>query len=210
MSTEREREQRRRWQNAYNAKNREESRRRQREWFAHYRKKNPDKVSAAARRNGQRRRARLAGAPASSDPEGYKAFDHYIRTAKCVKCYWCGQRIPLGRRTIDHIIPIAKGGADDVGNLCSCCSKCNSAKRDKMPEVFSGQYQIVFAPRAREIRRVPFFTYRMKAANYLLESDGKNLSDDRRRLLKILADGVDSRDVRVAQELMEAGVIPEL
>src|SRR5437763_11140153 len=30
--------------------------------------------------------------------------------------------------TIDHIIPSARGGADDLDNLCACCFWCNSYK----------------------------------------------------------------------------------
>lgn len=33
---------------------------------------------------------------------------------------------------IDHIIPIAKGGIDDLRNLCLACPECNRYKRDRI------------------------------------------------------------------------------
>jgi 5-methylcytosine-specific restriction endonuclease McrA len=37
--------------------------------------------------------------------------------------------------TIDHIIPITKNGTDDLSNLVSCCSSCNSKKSNKNKQV---------------------------------------------------------------------------
>ena len=48
------------------------------------------------------------------------------------KCVYCGRDdVPL---TIDHKIPVEKGGTDDEGNLCACCRKCNRKKGDMSPE----------------------------------------------------------------------------
>lgn len=41
------------------------------------------------------------------------------------KCGYCGSREKL---TLDHIIPISKGGRSTWENLVTCCSKCNSKK----------------------------------------------------------------------------------
>lgn len=39
--------------------------------------------------------------------------------------------------TIDHIMPISKGGSIyDIKNVCVCCRECNSKKRDMFPEEF--------------------------------------------------------------------------
>jgi 5-methylcytosine-specific restriction endonuclease McrA len=42
-------------------------------------------------------------------------------------CFYCGG--PGG--TIDHVIPLKKGGIHGIGNLVPCCQSCNSSKRDK-------------------------------------------------------------------------------
>lgn len=46
-------------------------------------------------------------------------------------CYYCGAEISGRNKTIDHKIPISKGGTNAIENLCVCCRKCNSAKNDK-------------------------------------------------------------------------------
>jgi len=43
-------------------------------------------------------------------------------------CWICGQP---GADSIDHIVPIARGGTDDVSNLAPACLRCNLAKSDK-------------------------------------------------------------------------------
>ncbi len=53
-----------------------------------------------------------------------------------VKCEYCGELVPLARRTVDHKIPIGKGGKHEIGNLARACLECNGRKRDLMPEEF--------------------------------------------------------------------------
>ena len=48
------------------------------------------------------------------------------------ECYWCG----MDADTVDHIIPVAKGGTDVDDNLVAACRKCNFSKRDKLPDEF--------------------------------------------------------------------------
>ena len=53
-------------------------------------------------------------------------------------CHLCGQEINYDAEshldpesfTIDHIIPIAQGGADVIDNLAACHRRCNRAKGD--------------------------------------------------------------------------------
>lgn len=48
-------------------------------------------------------------------------------------CYICGSNIGL---TIDHVIPISKGGSNDKSNLRLACEYCNSFKADKTIQEF--------------------------------------------------------------------------
>lgn len=56
-------------------------------------------------------------------------------------CGICGQMIDKSLKyphpmsaTVDHIIPCAKGGSDELDNLQLAHRKCNRLKSDKMPE----------------------------------------------------------------------------
>jgi hypothetical protein len=40
------------------------------------------------------------------------------------------------KETIDHIIPISRGGADTVDNICLSCLPCNLAKHAELPDEF--------------------------------------------------------------------------
>jgi len=44
-------------------------------------------------------------------------------------CYLCGSAPSV---TIDHIIPIVRGGQHSVGNLLGACSSCNGSKGSKL------------------------------------------------------------------------------
>lgn len=46
-------------------------------------------------------------------------------------CQYCGKSAPNVRLEIDHIIPVANGGKDDLSNLITSCYDCNRGKRDK-------------------------------------------------------------------------------
>jgi 5-methylcytosine-specific restriction endonuclease McrA len=51
----------------------------------------------------------------------------YVRIhEKCgYKCYYCGVTENL---TIEHVIPLSRGGKDDYTNLVSACESCNKSK----------------------------------------------------------------------------------
>lgn len=48
-------------------------------------------------------------------------------------CFYCDG--PLTDMQLDHVIPLARGGADDASNLVPSCAGCNLAKSDR-PAVF--------------------------------------------------------------------------
>lgn len=47
-------------------------------------------------------------------------------------CVFCGRHpVDVGSKmTIDHIVPVSKGGPNTVENIAAACSSCNSRKSD--------------------------------------------------------------------------------
>lgn len=51
-----------------------------------------------------------------------------FRKEPCYKCVECGKWFPKSRITIDHRIPLRKGGSHDAWNLQPMCDWCNKHK----------------------------------------------------------------------------------
>ncbi len=54
---------------------------------------------------------------------------------KCDKglCYYCGKVISQKDITMDHVVPISRGGKTTKGNLVTCCKGCNNKKKQLLP-----------------------------------------------------------------------------
>lgn len=50
------------------------------------------------------------------------------------RCAICGNFVPFDNFTVDHIIPLAKGGTNEIANLQCACDMCNRIKQDILPE----------------------------------------------------------------------------
>ena len=48
-------------------------------------------------------------------------------------CHYCRRRIPPGELTMDHIVPLIRGGKSGRGNTVPACKDCNSRKRYLLP-----------------------------------------------------------------------------
>ena len=66
------------------------------------------------------------------------------------RCGICGEFIPLNEFTIDHIIPISKGGTYDYDNLQCCCFKCNQLKSNETPDDFYEKMFIALINHAKQ------------------------------------------------------------
>lgn len=206
MDKEKLRRQRLVWQKRYRERHPEKCRRAAKACAERYRAKNPERYRAIVSAAWHRRRARERGVAGPLDPAAIGRFEDRVRTGDKVRCYWCSKSMPKGKRTIDHIIPLIGGGAHDVNNLCACCPACNSSKRDKLPEVFSGQYHFEFTPVRREISISHVRTPRMWAAEKLLEQRRGKMPERVEADLKLLAQGVAPRDLKIAQRLLPVGL----
>jgi Ser/Thr protein kinase RdoA (MazF antagonist)/5-methylcytosine-specific restriction endonuclease McrA len=48
-------------------------------------------------------------------------------------CHHCGGRFPANKLTMDHLVPLARGGTSAQGNIVPSCKACNSAKGLETP-----------------------------------------------------------------------------
>lgn len=53
---------------------------------------------------------------------------------KCAKgkCYYCGSEVPPRELTMDHIVPIVRGGKTTKNNVVPACKDCNSRKQHSL------------------------------------------------------------------------------
>lgn len=54
------------------------------------------------------------------------------RLAKGI-CHYCRRPTPSEDLTMDHIVPIARGGRSTKGNVVAACKSCNNAKKQLLP-----------------------------------------------------------------------------
>jgi len=48
-------------------------------------------------------------------------------------CHNCGGKFPSQELTMDHLVPIVRGGKSTKGNLVPSCKKCNSERKHRLP-----------------------------------------------------------------------------
>lgn len=48
-------------------------------------------------------------------------------------CHYCGVRVPPAELTLDHLVPLVRGGRSTKGNCVPACKACNSRKQSLLP-----------------------------------------------------------------------------
>ena len=48
-------------------------------------------------------------------------------------CHYCGKTFTAKELTLDHIVPVARGGKSTRGNVVPACKPCNSDKKYYTP-----------------------------------------------------------------------------
>ena len=82
----------------------------------------PVKAECAARRRAQKQKTAVARIRRKTIWER----DDYT-------CYlWCGRRLTPGEITLDHVIPLSRGGTHTPDNLRVACGPCNSRKGTRL------------------------------------------------------------------------------
>lgn len=48
-------------------------------------------------------------------------------------CHYCGEKFSADQLTMDHIVPLARGGMSNPGNIVPSCKNCNNKKKLDTP-----------------------------------------------------------------------------
>lgn len=48
-------------------------------------------------------------------------------------CHYCQRQVGKADLTMDHIVPLARGGTTTRGNVVPCCKQCNNQKQLMTP-----------------------------------------------------------------------------
>ena len=64
------------------------------------------------------------------------------------RCQYCFKPFDRSQLTIDHLVPLASGGLDEITNYVTCCLDCNQSKADKPLAEFARSLGI-------EVERLP-------------------------------------------------------
>jgi 5-methylcytosine-specific restriction endonuclease McrA len=83
-------------------------------------KENPD----AYRTNQMNRRARMRGSEGTFTKQEWQE----MKARYNYRCLRCGRGEPEIKLSIDHIVPIVLGGANDIANIQPLCRACNASK----------------------------------------------------------------------------------
>lgn len=102
---------------------------------------NRDKVNAAAEkwRNdpANKEKIRLAAKKRralvkSADVREISPRDWLRLLDRCrFACFYCGES-PDEQLTVDHVVPLSRGGRHSIGNIVPACKRCNSSKHDRL------------------------------------------------------------------------------
>jgi 5-methylcytosine-specific restriction endonuclease McrA len=80
-----------------------------------------------------------------------------------IRCHYCGQPMKNARkkgarsgrqRSLDHLIPLSRGGLDNQQNIVRCCQSCNHTKGNLTLE----EYRVVLALRRGLVAGIAYST----------------------------------------------------
>lgn len=116
------------------------------------------------------------------------------------KCQYCGKSAPDVVLEIDHVIPVAHGGTNDVENLVTACRECNNGKgaRELTEEALANIQKVQIDDIAERREQAEMMTEWRKALqevvagqldainSYLVSVTGDGLSENGKRNIRML------------------------
>ena len=61
-----------------------------------------------------------------------RASQWWKRRCSAGVCHYCGKQVGAKALTMDHLVPIVRGGRSSKGNVVPACKECNTAKRHRL------------------------------------------------------------------------------
>ena len=49
-------------------------------------------------------------------------------------CHYCNAQVGAKALTMDHLVPLVRGGRSNKGNLVPACKPCNNEKKHQLPQ----------------------------------------------------------------------------
>lgn len=86
----------------------------------------------SCRRYKSNRRARIIG----NGGQISKGIESRLMSLQNGKCACCGADLKKTKKHLDHVIPLARGGANSDKNVQLLCARCNLQKKDRCPVEF--------------------------------------------------------------------------
>lgn len=69
-----------------------------------------------------------------------KSVQNYIFKRDNYQCKSCGKTAQQIQLNVDHIIPLAQGGSNDISNLQTLCKLCNQRKKHDIDPRFKRHF----------------------------------------------------------------------
>lgn len=88
-----------------------------------WRKENPDR-----RRSQRDKRAHLMRTNPGYVPFGYAEWRKVVNRQRGL-CFYCGK---YERLTMDHVVPLCRGGRHAIANIVGACGSCNKSKNGSL------------------------------------------------------------------------------
>jgi 5-methylcytosine-specific restriction endonuclease McrA len=57
----------------------------------------------------------------------------WMRKVQQGECHYCRQKVGKSNLTMDHVLPLSRGGKSKKGNIVPACKECNNKKKYLLP-----------------------------------------------------------------------------
>lgn len=83
-----------------------------------------------------RRRWAVPAVAVTRDFQKYRSSVRFSRKAVFLRdlytCQYCSESFPVKELTLDHVMPVSRGGRTEWENIVTACKKCNHSKGSKL------------------------------------------------------------------------------